>query len=658
MTAAPFLRDLVVLLAAALPMAFLAQTLRLPSVVGFLIAGIAIGPYGAGLIHTPQAVTVLAEFGVVLLLFTIGLESSLTRLFRLRREVLGCGTLQLCTTVAAIGAVAALAGLSTPRALTVGFIGALSSTAIVLQVLAERGELDTPHGQIALGILLFQDVCVVPIMLLLPVLGRPEGAGPLLIAQAIVTAVGGMAAVLFAARILFPRLMRQIVRLRSRELFIGSVVLFCFGTAWATEQLGVSLAIGAFVAGLVISESEYLHQVTAEILPFRDLFNSVFFMSVGMLLDPAFVGAHLLPLAGATAAIIVVKSALGATALMPFRRSWRLAVLVGALVAQVGEFSFVIANEAVRLALLDHGEFQFILAVSVLTMIVSVLVIGASPAVVRRLFGGRDEAGPAEDGAAPAGHVVIVGYGLNGENLARVLRETGIPYRTIDLNNESVRNARERGEPIIFGDATRTVVLRHVHAETAGVIVVAISDAAATRRIVSVAREISPRASLIVRTRYVSEIEELYRLGADEVIPEEFETSVEIFARVLRRMHVPGNLIAMQVNLIRGERYAAMRGVTLPRQHAGDLAMVLEASTTETYLLLPKSPANDRRLADLDLRGHTGTTIIAVVREGHPYTNPGGDFLLRSGDVLVMLGSHAELAAATRLLEPARSAAD
>lgn len=652
MTAALFLRDFVVLLAASLPMAFLAQKVRLPSVVGFLLAGVAIGPYSVGLIHSPDAVSILAELGVVLLLFTIGLEFSLTDLLRIRLYVLGCGGTQILTTVAAIAGVAYVGGLGTPRAIVIGFIGALSSTAIVLKLLADRGELDSPHGQVSLGILIAQDLCVVPMMLLLPALGRPGGVEVLVIGRTVVEAFFGLAAILLTARLVLPRLMRQVVRLRNRELFIGTVVLFCFGTAWGAAQLGLSLAIGAFVAGLVISESEYSHQVTAEILPFRDLFNSIFFMSVGMLLDLRFLADHFLPIIGLVAAIMLLKTALGAAAVLAFRPAWRLALVVGVLVAQIGEFSFVLARQALDLGLLSAPEFQTILTVSVFTIIVGSFAIASAPDIILQALGGHPDTPATTATPAMSNHVVIVGYGLNGQNLARVLRETGIAYRIVDLNAEGVREAGRRSEPIIFGDATRAVVLQHLSAPAAAVIVVAISDAAATRRIVSIARETSPHAALIVRTRYVTEIEELYRLGADEVIPEEFETSVEIFAHVLRRMHIPGNVIAMQVDLIRGERYAALRGVKLPHQHLDDLRMVLEASTTETYLLRATSPTVGRTIRDLELRDRTGITLIAVVRQGHPHTNPGADFDLRAGDVLVMLGSHAELAAAMRLLDP------
>jgi CPA2 family monovalent cation:H+ antiporter-2 len=285
-------------------------------------------------------------------------------------------------------------------------------------------------------------------------------------------------------------------------------------------------------------------------------------------------------------------------------------------------------------------------------MLVSPFLIAAGPSLMLRLFGAGRLA-PAEGAEATLrDHVVVVGYGLNGQNLARVLRETGIPYRILDLDAEVAHRGASAGEPITFGDATRRSILQHVHVSLAAVVVVAISDPVATRRVVSLVRQLNRRCAVIVRTRFVSEIEELYGLGADEVIPEEFETSVEIFARVLERMHIPRNVIELQVDLIRGERYAMLRGLALTRRALEDLSAILEASTVQTYLLVAGSPAAGRSLRDLDLRGRSGVTVIAVVRGGESHTNPDAGFVFAESDVLVMLGSHAELAAAARLLEP------
>jgi CPA2 family monovalent cation:H+ antiporter-2 len=645
------LRDLLILLAASLPIVYVSHRVRLPPLVGFLLTGLVIGPGAMGLIQDTQQVQVLAEFGVVLLLFTIGLDFSLARLMRMSRLALGCGSLQVVITLTLVTGVAHLAGLSTPPALVTGFVVALSSTAIVLKMLSDAAQIEAPHGRITVAVLLFQDLCIVPMMLLLPILQSPETLSLSSIGLTLAKAFLAIVAVLILARIVLPVLLRRVVDLRSREIFVGTVVLVCLGTAWTTAQLGFSLAIGAFIAGIVISESEYSHQVVAEALPFRDLFNSVFFISVGMLLDLHFVAENPLLVVGLGAGIMVLKTATGTAVVYPFFRSLRVAATVGILLAQVGEFSFVLADQAMRVEILTPAQFQAVLAASVLTMLVTPFLVMSVPPLLLRWGTDAPLLETEDRTSADRGHVVIVGYGLNGRNLARVLRETGIAYRILELNSDTVRTAAREGEPITFGDGTRPAVLQAVGVESAAVVVVAISDSVATRRIASLVRRLNASAALIVRTRFMTEIDELYRLGADEVIPEEFETSVEIFARVLQRFHVPRNVIDLQVELIRNEGYAIMRGARASQPWPGNLSAVLAASTTETVLIPADSHVVGHSLAQLDLRQRTGASVIAVVRNGNPFTNPSSDFVLEASDVVVFLGDHKALVAARRTLE-------
>jgi CPA2 family monovalent cation:H+ antiporter-2 len=650
---ATWLTDLVVLLAASLPIVFVCQRVGMPALVGFLLTGIAIGPTAAGLIASTEDVNFLAELGVVLLLFTIGLEFSLERLSRLARDLVVGGTLQVALTLAVVVLMALLAGYGASEAVVIGFAVSLSSTAVVLTLLAGRGELYAPHGQLTLAILLFQDLCVLPMMLVLPILGRDTGVALFDVLARMAGALVVVAVVLFTARTALGVLLTQVLRLRSRELFIGTVVLACFGTAWLTAQLGLSLAIGAFLAGLVVSESEYGHQAVAEVLPMRHLFSSIFFVSIGMLLDFDYILSHVAEIAALVAGVIVLKGALGALAIVPLRASPRLGLLVGAGLAQIGEFSFVIAGQARHVGALETGTFQLVVAVSVFTMLLSPAV-GWLAALLPGV-GDIPDVGPGR-GSIPEpparGHVVVVGYGLNGRNLTRVLREAGIAYSVVDLGAQNVADAREAGEPVVFGDATREVVLRHVHADSAAVIVLTIADPAATRRIVALVRGMNPHASLVVRTRYVAEIEELTDLGADEIIPDEFETSVELFARVLEQLHIPRNVVSAQVDVVRAEHYAMLRGQGTSRRYIESLYELFTAATTATYLLRESSPAVGRTIGELDLAGRTGVGIINVVRKGRAITNPSPEFELRKGDIFVLLGNHSELQAARTMLDP------
>jgi CPA2 family monovalent cation:H+ antiporter-2 len=651
MTEGSILLDLVVLFATALPIVFIFQRLNVPSVVGFLIAGIVIGPHGTGLIAQSAEVESLADIGLVLLLFVVGLELSLSQLVRLGRVVIWAGSLQILLTGAIVWAIALTAGSPMRAAVLFGFLLAHSSTAIVLKTVSDRGELHAPHGYLATGILLMQDLSLVPMMLLTRLLSA--GAAPSWTAVALVLLKAGVAiaVIVAAARLLMPAALRQIVRLHSRELFVGAIILFCLGTAWLAARFGLSLALGALIAGLVISESEYSHQVTADILPFRDAFISVFFISVGMLLQLDFVRLHLPILLAAALGVVLCKTITTMLAVLPGYPSLRVATVTALSLAQVGELSFVLARAAAPAGLMTAVEYQTFVAVAVLTMLAAPFLIRAA---ARVSYMPQDllpaaTATPVAQRAARH-HVLMVGYGLNGENLARVLRQTGLQYVILELDPERAVTARQRGEPILFGDATRLEVLRQGGAATAHVIVVAISDPVATRRIVALSRQLNAQAPIIVRTRYIAEMEDLRRLGATEVIPEEFETSVEIFARVLRRLRVPRNVIALQVDLIRRQGYGMLRGLDLPRQTLDQLGQILAATTTESFMVPKNSPAVGRSIRELQLRKMTGVTIIAMVRSGKPLTNPSPDEVIDAGDILVMVGDHAQLdQAMTRL---------
>lgn len=649
----PLLTDLLILFAASLPVVFLTRRLGLPSLVGFLVTGVVLGPGVFALVETAERVHRIAEIGVMLLLFTIGLEFSLARLGKMARLLIGAGSIQVGVTASVVSLGAWAAGYGGSQAIVLGFIVALSSTALCLAMLESRGELEALYAGPTLAILLFQDLCVVPMLMVVPVLaGAGEVSATAILARTFV-GLGAVAAAAITARSFVPWLMLQVLRLRSRELFIGVVVLTCFGTAWLTASLGLSLAIGAFLAGLIVSESEYSHQVVADILPLRDLFSSVFFVSVGMLLDPRIVLQQPVLIGSLTVGILALKMVVAAGAVLPFRASSGIAVLAGVTLSQVGEFSFVLTSESARLGLLDPQTVQLVVAVSVFTMILTPFLSQIAAAIVSA----RDLPGLApstEPGAEKRshGHVVVVGYGHNGRNLTRVLREAGVPYRVADVDLEAVNAGKDAGEPITFGDATRAVVLQHLHADTAAAIAVTMRNPEQLRRLVAVARSINQHASIVVRTRYVDEMDELYALGASEVIPEEFEATVDMFARILQSLDIPKNVIAAQVDVIRSRHYAILRGKGETRSYLESLFELFTAATVVTYLVRSESPAIGSSLPELNLETKAGTKIAAVVRHGQSVANLDGDFRIQKNDILVIMGSHAQIAAARELMEP------
>jgi len=653
------LRQLLIVLAATISIVFIFQKLRLPAVVGFLLAGVIMGPNGLRWISGIAQVEMLAEIGVVLLLFTIGLEFSLGHIFPIRRYVLWSGTLQLLLTTLAVVLVSAPLGYPLEVGIFYGFLVSLSSTAIVLKIYNDRGEIDAPQGRWAAGILLLQDLCIVPMMLLLPVLGQAGRVSYLLIGWALIKALLLLILIVSAARRVLPWLLRQVALLRNRELFILFIIFICLGTAWLTSGAGLSLALGAFIAGLVISESEFSHQIVADILPLRDTFSGIFFISIGMLLDLRFLGQNIFSSLLNFTLIVGIKSLVVLMVFWFLYRSLRLGVVLALSLAQIGEFSFILARAGRDYGLLTATGEQTFLAASILSMIATPFLIQGA----HRLAFGLEAMGGAKtrlqsvehEGKAAnavAGHVIVVGYGLNGQNLARVLREVGIPYRILEIDPDLVRQARTAGEPIAFGDGSRPEVLKKLGIDQAQVLVIAISDPVATAHVVSQARRLRSDLYLIVRTRYVAEIDRLYRLGADQVIPEEFETSVEIFARALQQYHIPRNVISLQVDLIRREHYGTLRGLRLQGKTLDELSQFLAGTTTDTCLILEGSPAVGKSLEGLEFRSRSGAAVVAVVREGVSIVNPGADFLLAAGDVLVLLGSHKALDQAAQILRP------
>ena len=655
----PFLRQLIIVLAATISIVFVFQKLRLPTIVGFLLAGVIIGPNGLQLITSLSQVETLAEIGVVLLLFSIGLEFSFETIVSVQRRVIWAGLLQVGLTILLVLALTRFFGLSIEIGIFYGFLLSLSSTAIVLRIYNDRREINSIQGRLASGVLLFQDLCIVPMMLLLPVLGQTGKGSLVSIVWAVAKALFALVLIVWAARRFLPRLLHQVALLRNREIFILFVVLICLGTAWLASESGLSLALGALIAGLVISESELSHQIIADVLPLRDCFSGIFFISIGMLLNLDLLTRDFLTPLMNLLLIVGIKSLLIFAVFWWLYGSIRLAVLLGLSLAQVGEFSFILAKAGINYNLLTPANEQLFLAGSILSMIATPFLIQSVHGLavgLEAMLGASPESTSAGETAASEnvaqGHVVVVGYGLNGQNLARVLKEVGISYRVLEMDPDLVRCAKAAGEPIFFGDGTRPEILQQAGIRQARVVVIAISDPAATARVVSQARRSRPDLYIIVRTRYVAEIDHLYRLGANQVIPEEFETSVEIFARVLEEYHVPRNVISLQVDLIRKEHYSTLRGLRLQGKQLDELNQFLVGTTTDIFSIVGASPVVGKSLEEVDLRSRCGATVIAVVRAGKSYHNLGADFALAAGDMLVLLGDHKALDDAAQILNP------
>lgn len=649
------LQDIVILVAVSVPISILLTRLGLPTIVGFFLTGIIIGPGGFALITETETVETLAQIGVVLLLFTIGLEFSVTRMLSIRKEAMLGGGLQILFTVFLVWVFETLMGQSFQVALLLGFVVSLSSSAIVLKLLTDSIEVNSSHGKLSVGILLFQDISMVLMVLVIQGFGEGTGVSAVVIAREIGIAIVAMFIIVVTVAYIVPRLFYEVVKLKNREVFILTIVLVCLGTAWITSSLGLSLAVGAFIAGLAISESEYSNQIVAEVLPFRDTFSSLFFISMGMLLNVVYLYNHIWELLGVVAAVIALKALVVVGVGQILRYPLRLSVIVGLNLAQIGEFSFILILMGEEYGIIHEDMYQMLLAMSLITMAITPFVFQYSPriaAVIGRSLGMRFAGAKFKPKTQMENHVVIVGYGLNGRNLAHVLSETAIEHLVMDINFDRVRKAKKSGHSAYFGDSSHPEVLKMMGVDKAKMLVLAITDPVSTRRTVKNARELNPGLNIIVRTRYINELDELYKLGATQVIPEEFETSVEIFSRVLKAYSVPGNIIQNQIDLVRQEGYVMFRNPSLGQDRLANLASILETSVMDTFYIDEGCGLAGMTLEKLNLRRRTGgATIMAVLRGGHAETNPRGDFVMEVGDVLVILGSHSDLNTVMKILK-------
>ncbi|MDX1645566.1 MAG: cation:proton antiporter [Longimicrobiales bacterium] len=654
----PLFADLVMILVVSIGVLYISHQARLPSIVAFLVSGVLLGPHGLGLVSAIHEVEQIAEIGVILLLFTIGLEFSLADLLRMRRVVLLGGSLQVFGVTALGAIVAGGLGLPPQEAIFLGMIASLSSTAVVLKLFQERAEVDAPHGRMGLGILVYQDLMIVPMTLLIPILaGGSEGLGTA-VAGFVGKTVLALGAAIVLARFVVPQLLHGVVRTRNRDLFLLTVVTVCLTVAWAVGFAGMSLPLGAFLAGLLISESEYSHQALADILPFRDLFASFFFVSIGMLLDVGLVTGEIGTLAILVTGVLVLKTLAGSAAAAAAGASTTTVVTTGLSLSQVGEFSFVLAGTGIAAGLMTETTYQWFVAVAVVTMGVTPLMLGlARPlgsllertSFLGRLGPGGLEADPHGHAVDRSGHVIIVGFGTNGRNVALAARLGGIPYVVVEMNPSLVASARAEGVEMVYGDATRQPLLEYLGLAQAHALVVAISDPAATRQIISLARGMNPSCTIVVRTRQIREVDSLLELGADAAIPEELETSIEIVARILSTYLIPKSEIDAFIAELRAGQYEMLRSRSGSADFA-DLGSTLTDVEIQTLKVGPASPLRGQALRETDLRNLYGVSVVAIRRGGTMIPNPGGDQRIEPGDLMVVLGLAEEIAAVTPLI--------
>ncbi|MFW5490604.1 MAG: cation:proton antiporter [Desulfovibrio sp.] len=644
------LGDMAILLALAVAVTSIFHTLRLPVIVGYLLTGVLAGPHGLHLIAMVHQVETMAEVGVVLLMFTIGADLSFGELMRLKKPVFLGGMLQVGLCIGIFGLMAAMLFSNPSQAVFVGCLIALSSTAIVLKLLNQRAELESPHGRMALSFLIFQDLAIVPMILITPFLAGTQPTSGMALLVPLLKAAGLVGALFLLSRRVIPAVLGFVVRTRSREMLLLTTLGLCLGIAYFSWMLGLSLSLGAFMAGLIMSESKYSLSALEGILPLRDVFISLFFISMGMLLNIGFL-AHNLPKALlAFAAILLVKPLLSGLPALLLGYPARTAIITGLALAQIGEFSFVLAKEGLNLGLVQQDGYQLFLAASILTMCVTPVLVHLAPKLAdtitawpfmarfNRLPTSTDPDGAVNEKYEKGHHLIIVGFGVGGRHLARTARQAGIDYVILETNPDTVREAAAAGEPILYGDAAYEDVLRHVGAEKARALVIVISEPASVRRITDTARSINPCLHIVARTRFLSEIGPLKELGANDIVPEELETSVEIFARVLAKYLIPRQDIERMVADVRNREYSLLvdEAAALAPLHT---MQGLDIQANIATLRVEKgAPLEGKTLGESDLRNQHGLSVVAVSREGKMIPNPGAEEELKAGDIAYVFG--------------------
>ncbi len=618
----PLLQDLVILLVFSIIVVFILNRLKTPSILGFLLTGVLIGPHGLSLIKAVEEVEIISEIGVILLLFIIGLEMSIKQLISIRKTVFVGGAFQVGVTVIVASLIYYSLGFPLNESVFIGFLFSLSSTAIVLKVFKDRNELNTPHGKNVLAILIFQDLIVVPMMLVTPIIAGTSGDVTQSVLSLTLKTILVIVITIISARYLVPKLMHSIAKTESKELFLLTTFSICFAVAFLTSEAGLSLALGAFLAGLIISESEYSHQATSTILPFGELFTSLFFVSVGMLLDLSFFINNLGLVFLLVIGVFIVKSIIASLAVAILKYPPKTIIITGVSLFQVGEFAFILSKVGLDNNLLSEFTNQLFLSVSVISMLLTPFVIILSEKIAFGVLNinrtqkltKTDENVDFQDSPIYENHLVIIGYGLNGSNLVKAAEYMKISYVIIEHNPDSIQKIKEEGYPIIVGDATKDYVLKSVNLIQARAVVVAISDPEATKIILSKIRQISQSLYTIIRTRFVKEIEDLHALGADEVIPEEYETSIQIFTRVMHNFLIPKKEIQHFTKSLRTDDYSFFQAKANASK-TFNLPEIPDFNITTLKVNCDSGKILKKTIGEIDIRNKYGINILSIKRK-------------------------------------------
>jgi monovalent cation:H+ antiporter-2, CPA2 family len=642
--------DLVVVLAAAAAAGLLAALLRQPVLLGYLVGGAIIGPAGLGLVKELIQVETLAQFGAAFLLFALGVEFSFAELKKVQGISLGGGGLQIFSTIAVTTLVSVGIGwvTSPTQGIFLGAILSLSSTAVVLKCLMERNETETPHGRVMLGILVVQDLALGLMLAVLPALDSPSeeigrAVGIALLKTALLAA-GSIVAGIWV----IPPLLRLLARTESRELFLLGVVALCLGIALLTEYLGLSIEMGAFIAGLMISEVEYSDQTLTYVEPIRDIFATLFFAAVGMLIDPGFIWQNLELILGLVALVFVGKFLIITPLVKAFGFSLKTSLIVGLGLAQIGEFSFVLASKGQELGLVSRRVYLLILGTTAVTLVITPFVLRAVPKLfdwaetvpwLKQLLDGSEQPLEVPEHLPSQNHIVVCGYGRVGQNIVQLLQAYKQPVVVIDQSERRIQQLREAEIPYVYGNAASLHVLEAAGVNQARGLAVALPDPMSTRLCLKRALELAPELDTVVRATQEKDLELLYQLGAREVVQPEFETSIELSAHLLTELGVPLPVIQREVQQLRGSRYHDFRSQPSPERAAREIKDILQDLNSRWYTLPEDSPLVGMTLDETDLRRLTGVSLMAIERaSGEKIDYPEANAMLMAADRLLIVG--------------------
>ena len=645
---------LVLLISSVLAVA-LFRRLRLPAMLAYFLVGMALGPHTFGLLPDTEASREFAEFGIVFLMFSIGLEFSLPQLYAMRKKVLGLGGAQVFLTLAVVMTVGKLAGLDWPAAFVIGAALAMSSTAIVSKILAERVDLNSRHGRLSIGVLLFQDIAVVPVLVLIPALGLAGANLTDVLGMALLKAAGMLLFLFTIGKWLINPWFNVVAGQRSRELFVMNVLMVTLLLAFATKSAGLSYALGAFIAGMLISETKFRYQVESDIAPFRDILLGLFFISVGMLLNLQQIAANLGLVLLILLAFVLLKAAIVSLVIRLMQYEAGVAIRTGLILAQAGEFSFVILALGVEQHLVSGPALQLVLAAALLSMVLAPFMIQFNGRITRKLVSSYSRNSgqivqDIDDGSKHLhNHVIICGYGRSGQYLGRFLQEESIPFVALDIDPSRVLEAAAAGENVMFGDAARRVVLEAAGAVRAKALIISYADNRAAMKILHIVQEKYPQLPVIVRTVDDSNMEALREAGATEVVPEILEGSLMLASHALMLLGVPLHRVVKRIRLFREAHYQLFKGYFHGISDAEDESLERQQVRLHSVIISPGSYAIGRRLVDMHLESFE-VHIKSIRRPNSNGMVPSDESPLAEGDVIVLLGQPTGLSNAQNAL--------